>query len=61
MNAPLPREYKGYTIYPCEPGSRAWLNGWKWEAWLGYGSGSAYSDTLAGIKTLVTEHAENNR
>lgn len=28
---------------------------WRWQAFLGYGQGWAYGDTLAGIKSLIRE------
>ncbi len=58
MNAPEPRPYKGFMLYPCEPGSRARLNGWRWECFLGYGYGSAYAGTLADLERHITRHLE---
>lgn len=42
------REYMGAGI---ERYTGPW--GWRWQAFLGFGEGWVYADTLAGIKELI--------
>ena len=47
------REYMGVGIEPYT--GRASYAGWKWQAFLGFGKGWAYAETLAGIKELIRQ------